>query len=299
MKFSSGWSQRCVCALSSVRGFSFSRSSSKLLPSECVHSRFSFDTTRGFVYPDLPFHVFCHSCKEYRNLNAFFAITMGLSNPAVCRLNQTWEVSACDTQYKLPPILSLSQLRVSSLFTETSQQVQKVLCGIWKPDGKLKQLILHYKMFQPLGSSVFFSSMCWTEQQLFYRQLVIQGFCGILVILNCDLSDLHADTGYNYSYCFYRTRPGTIGRTDWQLPNWIPPSFPSCHCWSKVSIVYMKTVYSSLKLIHHSPLVLTSLTSSFSQIWHSLMRATRHLSTIWSILRKWWGPEGADYWPFV
>ncbi|XP_074551336.1 rap guanine nucleotide exchange factor 4 isoform X2 [Halichoeres trimaculatus] len=30
-------------------------------------------------------------CKEYRNLNAFFAIVMGLSNPAVCRLNQTWE----------------------------------------------------------------------------------------------------------------------------------------------------------------------------------------------------------------
>uniref|UniRef100_A0A671YGF7 Rap guanine nucleotide exchange factor 4 n=1 Tax=Sparus aurata TaxID=8175 RepID=A0A671YGF7_SPAAU len=30
-------------------------------------------------------------CKEYRNLNAFFAVIMGLSNPAVCRLNQTWE----------------------------------------------------------------------------------------------------------------------------------------------------------------------------------------------------------------
>ncbi|XP_049905332.1 rap guanine nucleotide exchange factor 4 isoform X1 [Epinephelus moara] len=30
-------------------------------------------------------------CKEYKNLNAFFAIIMGLSNPAVCRLTQTWE----------------------------------------------------------------------------------------------------------------------------------------------------------------------------------------------------------------
>ncbi|CAN9497757.1 unnamed protein product [Ophioblennius macclurei] len=30
-------------------------------------------------------------CKEYRNLNTFFAVIMGLSNPAVCRLNQTWE----------------------------------------------------------------------------------------------------------------------------------------------------------------------------------------------------------------
>ncbi|KAM3862025.1 LOW QUALITY PROTEIN: rap guanine nucleotide exchange factor 4 [Diretmus argenteus] len=30
-------------------------------------------------------------CKEYRNLNTFFAITMGMSNPAVSRLSQTWE----------------------------------------------------------------------------------------------------------------------------------------------------------------------------------------------------------------
>lgn len=36
---------------------------------------------------------FLYSCKEYKNLNGFFAITMGLSNPAVCRLNMTWEVS--------------------------------------------------------------------------------------------------------------------------------------------------------------------------------------------------------------
>ncbi|XP_030641984.1 rap guanine nucleotide exchange factor 4 isoform X2 [Chanos chanos] len=30
-------------------------------------------------------------CKEYKNLNSFFAIVMGLGNPAVSRLNQTWE----------------------------------------------------------------------------------------------------------------------------------------------------------------------------------------------------------------
>ncbi|XP_078723006.1 rap guanine nucleotide exchange factor 4 isoform X1 [Lampetra fluviatilis] len=30
-------------------------------------------------------------CKEYRNLNSFFAIVMGLSNVAVSRLTQTWE----------------------------------------------------------------------------------------------------------------------------------------------------------------------------------------------------------------
>uniref|UniRef100_A0A671YJ35 Rap guanine nucleotide exchange factor 4 n=1 Tax=Sparus aurata TaxID=8175 RepID=A0A671YJ35_SPAAU len=36
-------------------------------------------------------------CKEYRNLNAFFAVIMGLSNPAVCRLNQTWERMIANT----------------------------------------------------------------------------------------------------------------------------------------------------------------------------------------------------------
>lgn len=46
-------------------------------------------------------HSYFQSCKEYKNLNAFFAVTMGLSNPAVCRLNQTWEVSACQTAVKL------------------------------------------------------------------------------------------------------------------------------------------------------------------------------------------------------
>ncbi|XP_062862710.1 rap guanine nucleotide exchange factor 4 isoform X2 [Trichomycterus rosablanca] len=30
-------------------------------------------------------------CKEFRNLNLFFAIIMGLGNPAVSRLSQTWE----------------------------------------------------------------------------------------------------------------------------------------------------------------------------------------------------------------
>uniref|UniRef100_A0A7N8XK48 Rap guanine nucleotide exchange factor 4a n=1 Tax=Mastacembelus armatus TaxID=205130 RepID=A0A7N8XK48_9TELE len=32
-------------------------------------------------------------CKEYRNLNAFFAVIMGLSNPAISRLSQTWELT--------------------------------------------------------------------------------------------------------------------------------------------------------------------------------------------------------------
>lgn len=35
----------------------------------------------------------CFSCKEYKNLNSFFAIIMGLSNVAVSRLSLTWEVS--------------------------------------------------------------------------------------------------------------------------------------------------------------------------------------------------------------
>jgi len=34
----------------------------------------------------------CYSCKDYQNLNSFFAVVMGLSNIAVSRLSQTWEV---------------------------------------------------------------------------------------------------------------------------------------------------------------------------------------------------------------
>uniref|UniRef100_A0A673AMA6 Rap guanine nucleotide exchange factor (GEF) 4 n=1 Tax=Sphaeramia orbicularis TaxID=375764 RepID=A0A673AMA6_9TELE len=36
-------------------------------------------------------------CKEYKNLNAFFAVIMGLSNPAVSRLSQTWERMIANT----------------------------------------------------------------------------------------------------------------------------------------------------------------------------------------------------------
>lgn len=35
--------------------------------------------------------LFNFSCKEYQNLNAFFAIVMALSNMAISRLSQTWE----------------------------------------------------------------------------------------------------------------------------------------------------------------------------------------------------------------
>lgn len=38
--------------------------------------------------------VFAHSCREFKNLNSFFAIIMGMSNPAVSRLSQTWEVKS-------------------------------------------------------------------------------------------------------------------------------------------------------------------------------------------------------------
>uniref|UniRef100_A0A8C1LBQ3 Rap guanine nucleotide exchange factor (GEF) 4 n=1 Tax=Cyprinus carpio TaxID=7962 RepID=A0A8C1LBQ3_CYPCA len=36
-------------------------------------------------------------CKEFKNLNSFFAIIMGLGNPAVCRLSQTWERMIANT----------------------------------------------------------------------------------------------------------------------------------------------------------------------------------------------------------
>jgi Rap guanine nucleotide exchange factor 4 len=36
-------------------------------------------------------HVKYVSCKEYQNLNAFFAVVMGMSNSAVSRLGQSWD----------------------------------------------------------------------------------------------------------------------------------------------------------------------------------------------------------------
>ena len=40
-----------------------------------------------------------YSCKDYQNLNSFFAVVMGLSNIAVSRLSQTWEVRLTDAKF--------------------------------------------------------------------------------------------------------------------------------------------------------------------------------------------------------
>lgn len=60
--------------------------------------------------------------------------------------------------------------------------------------------------------------------------------------------------------------------------------WPACHSCFLKALTTQKFVF---------PLLLFDLTLFFFQTWHSLMRATRHLLTIWSILRKWWGCEGA------
>lgn len=52
--------------------------------------------------------VFAHSCREFKNLNSFFAIIMGMSNPAVSRLSQTWEVNSawsCGLRGGIPLLL--------------------------------------------------------------------------------------------------------------------------------------------------------------------------------------------------
>lgn len=139
---SSGWSQRCVCALSSASACSSSRNSSRLPPSKQTSSHRCVLSCPQLCLSEF-LRVRC-SCKEYRNLNGFFAVTMGLSNPAVCRLNLTWEVR----RGSAAPIDS--SLIFSSTFTflstETSQQVQEVLQGVWELDGKLEQLALRFRM---------------------------------------------------------------------------------------------------------------------------------------------------------
>lgn len=56
-----------------------------------IHTSF---VTNGNVYvfwfSFSRFYLVC-SCKEYQNLNAFFAVVMGLSNNACSRLIQSWD----------------------------------------------------------------------------------------------------------------------------------------------------------------------------------------------------------------
>lgn len=141
-----------------------------------------------------------------------------------------------------------SSSTVPFLSTETSQQVQEVLQGVWELDGKLDQHAVPFRMF-----------------------------------LSCFLNKVTNAVNCQCDY-FHRTRPGTTERTGWRLPNWILPSFLSCLCWLKVRAAYWMASYCLINLA-------ASTVSLFFQIWRSHRRATRHLSTRWSILRKWWASE--------
>lgn len=66
MKFSFGWSQRCVCVLSSTRGCSFSRSSSRLLPSKWTLFRCLAPLTQ-FALMLIQMYLFMHSLKAVRS----------------------------------------------------------------------------------------------------------------------------------------------------------------------------------------------------------------------------------------
>lgn len=140
MRFSFGWSQRCVCVPSSTRGSSFSRSSSRLLHSEWTSWHFicQLPVAGLGLYCVVFLYFLLQSCKEYRNLNAFFAVIMGLSNPAVSRLSQTWEVGLFCSQCRFKITFAACSPPLSFVFTETSEQIQEVLQWIWKLDGELK-----------------------------------------------------------------------------------------------------------------------------------------------------------------
>lgn len=91
------------------------------------------------------------SCKEYRNLNGFFAITMGLSNPAVCRLNMTWEVSRDET-----PKVTPHRVQVSLFFPQ-------------KLPSKFRKF---YREFENLMAS-WTSAVCPPEHFLFCGQAAV------------------------------------------------------------------------------------------------------------------------------
>lgn len=241
MRSSSGWLQRCACALSSANVCSFSRSSSKLPPSKQV----TFLIPLCCVYGCLSLYVFRWSCKEYKNLNGFFAITMGLSNAAVCRLNMTWEVSRGGTSGNKSNLKFNRPFSFHRNFPASSGSFTGSLRTWWQVGPACCSLQNVSVLFSEQGA-VWWSPIRWTV--------------------------------------FHRTRPGTTERTGWRSPNWILPSFLSCLCWLKVGAAYWRTSYCLIRLA--APAV-----SLFFQIWRSRRRATRHLSTRWSILRRWWGSE--------
>lgn len=130
-KSSSGWSQRSVCARSSARGCSFSRSFSRSLPSECGPLR--------CLRAELGSGADLISCFTAARSTGTWTPSLPSSWGWATRPCAGWtRPGRWVADLLVPAWLTLIQRKVwsSTLPAEASQQVQKVPRGVWEPDGE-------------------------------------------------------------------------------------------------------------------------------------------------------------------
>eukprot|EP00064_Thunnus_orientalis_P000255 superscaffoldBa00000013_g255 len=120
-------------------------------------------------------------CKDYRNLNTFFAIIMGLSNPAVSRLSQTWEdPSRNHRAYRLtvaklePPIIPFMPLLIKDM-TFTHEGNKTVIDNLVNFE-KMRMIantvkIVRYCRSQPFSPDSPLASKNHPEVRSYVRQL--------------------------------------------------------------------------------------------------------------------------------
>uniref|UniRef100_A0A4W3INP2 Rap guanine nucleotide exchange factor 4 n=1 Tax=Callorhinchus milii TaxID=7868 RepID=A0A4W3INP2_CALMI len=112
-------------------------------------------------------------CKEYRNLNSFFAIVMGLSNVAVSRLSQTWE--------KLPSKFKKIYSEFESLMdpSRNHRAYRLTVAKLESPIIPFMPLLIKDMTFTHEGNKTFIDNLVNFEKMVSFQML------GLLCVFFC------------------------------------------------------------------------------------------------------------------
>uniref|UniRef100_A0A671Z279 Rap guanine nucleotide exchange factor 4 n=1 Tax=Sparus aurata TaxID=8175 RepID=A0A671Z279_SPAAU len=102
-------------------------------------------------------------CREFKNLNSFFAIIMGMSNPAVSRLSQTWE--------KLPTKFKKFYAEFESMMdpSRNHRSYRLTVTKLEPPIIPFMPLLLKDMTFTHEGNKTFIDSMVnFEKMDIFY-----------------------------------------------------------------------------------------------------------------------------------
>uniref|UniRef100_A0A8C7NW71 Rap guanine nucleotide exchange factor 4 n=1 Tax=Oncorhynchus mykiss TaxID=8022 RepID=A0A8C7NW71_ONCMY len=124
-------------------------------------------------------------CREFKNLNSFFAIIMGMSNPAVSRLTQTWE--------KLPSKFKKFYAEFESMMdpSRNHRAYRLTVTKIEPPIIPFMPLLLKDMTFSHEGNKTFIDNMVNFEKMVSIHRCKMLINCSCHLYVCCSIHNLH------------------------------------------------------------------------------------------------------------